>query len=675
MNYKNLFKQMSLALFMVLGIAACSKEESAFFESINRSYNDSLVPTNQFVYNMHLDCAPPDFEGKTTRANTDWANNSTIYLKFGSSAYGTAVYNKSTGVWTVTSSSLSITSTNQSCTAYYFEGAGTANSSNVELKETTAIYMGTGTYSHPTADDIYVSANLSPLTWRLCFKERSVTLNGTKSDIKYYSSFNPSNHNMSQSQMKDINLSNGQYVYGFFTHSGTSENTINVTTDDTYKRTIKGNQLSVKESGVLTAPSSSNYGTLGWTIDKTYTFDVQPTNISFGASAESRTISVTGNDKWTATSSASWCTLSKTSGTGATTLSVTVTQNTSSSARTASITFKGQNTGKNITISISQVGKENDIIYREPYTSWGATKPQTKSYMSSYTLYQEDDDALYYIGNNKETLVAYMFTESKLYSAAVIVNTSKTTLSEIDQQLRKNGYTYVSDKLYASTDQKTIVMIEENTSSEAFFIYYYDINYINSQNDTYFEEPYITWGASKSTVKTNMSNRGYSILQESSQATDNYYIVYYGKYKELYSMYLFNSSIKLSQVGIIFNASDASVNDLRNYLTSSLGYTYKGTNSAKTQFFHLSADGLSYAIVESGSSNDGTEMTYVTFVSFDTVSSGSRQNTRGGNDTFETIDTHLLDNINTHDIKEAKKWRAVRLIKNGQFDFPTITLP
>lgn len=357
----NLFKKMSLAMILALSFAACSEEDVAVVEKSNRFSVDSVITTRQVVYNMHLNCAPPDFEGTTTRATTDWANGSIIYLKLGST-YGSAVYNKASDVWTVTANgSLATTTTDQTCTAYYFEGAGNASSSNVELKPTTATYQGTGTYTHPTADDIYVSATLSPMTWRLCFKERSVTLNGGKSDIKYYSSFNPTNHSIPLSLMPETYLSNGQYVYGSFTYSGSTENTITVTTDNTYKRTIKGNQLAVKESGTLTAPISSNYGTLGWSPDVSYTFDAQPTSLTFDAAATSKTISVTGNDSWTASSSASWCTLSKTSGTGAANITVSVTQNSASSARTASITLKGQNTQKTVTIGVSQASTSSSV--------------------------------------------------------------------------------------------------------------------------------------------------------------------------------------------------------------------------------------------------------------------------------------------------------------------------
>lgn len=432
MNYKNLFKQMSLAMVLALGFAACSEEDAAVFENTNRFPVDSLIINKQEVYNMHLDCAPPDFEGQTTRATTDWDNGSIIYLKLGST-YGTAVYNKASGVWTVTANgSLATTTTNQTCTAYYFEGTGSASTSSVELKATTAIYQGTGTYTHPTADDVYVSAKLSPLTWRLCFKERSVTLNGSKSDIKYYSSFNPANHNMPLSQMGEVSLSNGQYVYGTFAYTGSTENTVAVTTDNTYTRTIKGNQLSAKESGTLTAPTSSNYGTLGWKKDVDYTFDAQPTSLSFEAAAASKTVSVTGNDTWTASSSASWCTLSRSSDSGPATITVSVSQNSSSSAREATITLKGQNTQKTVTIGVNQKGNTPNpyiddckltpldfVAFTNGFTTdWTAEANVSYSYITVFSK-------AYYnsISSNENAVIEAIKEDNTSRSYAGIVNT------------------------------------------------------------------------------------------------------------------------------------------------------------------------------------------------------------------------------------------------------------
>ncbi len=89
----------------------------------------------------------------------------------------------------------------------------------------------------------------------------------------------------------------------------------------------------------------------------TYTLNVSPTSVSFSAESGSQSVSLSGNDKWTASSSASWCTLSASSGTAPSTLTIKATANTQTSSRQATVTIKGTNSGKSVTIKVSQSGK------------------------------------------------------------------------------------------------------------------------------------------------------------------------------------------------------------------------------------------------------------------------------------------------------------------------------
>ena len=359
-------------------------------------------------------------------------------------------------------------------------------------------------------------------------------------------------------------------------------------------------------------------------IEETLTVSSSSVAIESTAGASAK-FSVSSNVGWTLTGVPEWLSVSATGGIGDESIVVTALSDNPSTTqqRTAQLTIATSK--KNVKVTVSQKASEVKTIYREPYTTWGAAKTQVKSYMSSYTQYSEDTEMLVYEGRNMETLFMYMFENQKLYLAVVAINRLETTKDKIAEQLLKNGYKRqgAASYLFVSSDDKTKVKISESDDVDAYYVVYSP----NLVLDELFEEPYLAWGASRSTVRTTVLNRGYTVLQESNNASDNYYLMYEGKKKESFSVYEFNSRIALDNVKVFILNSTASVDDLRQYLTSSMAYTYAGTNSAKTQFFHLSPDGKSYAVVMAAGSGDETAANMVYFTSYESVS--SREMSRG----------------------------------------------
>ena len=91
------------------------------------------------------------------------------------------------------------------------------------------------------------------------------------------------------------------------------------------------------------------------------TLSVTPTSLAFDSDAANKNITVSATEAWTASSNASWATLSKTSGAaGSATVKVSVTANTGSSNRTAKITVSAG--GTSITVTVSQTAKGNVTI-------------------------------------------------------------------------------------------------------------------------------------------------------------------------------------------------------------------------------------------------------------------------------------------------------------------------
>lgn len=260
--------------------------------------------------------------------------------------------------------------------------------------------------------------------------------------------------------------------------------------------------------------------------------------------------------------------------------------------------------------------KSSNLIYQEPYTNWGATISQTKTYMSGYTIYKETTTNLSYYGNYTETLIAYSFENSKLVSAGVAVAINNTTQSALDAQLR-NNYKYVNQAsdgayLYLSYDGRTMVVLTTNDDNTAYLVAYYDYNWYMNKSAKAFEVPYVNWGATRSTVKSAVAAMGYILYDESTLAAENYRLVYYGKDKEILILYAFDSSQRLNNVVMTFPASDMSLANMRNYLTSTLSYTYEGANNSN-QYIYVTPDGKSYAVVFSRIVSDA-EYTYLSYL-------------------------------------------------------------
>lgn len=131
--------------------------------------------------------------------------------------------------------------------------------------------------------------------------------------------------------------------------------------------TLKGKNSNKTVTVVVTQSASSpdptptiNVGRDDYSSDKPLdgdarTLSVNKTSLTFDAAGGQNTVSISGNDQWTASSSnTTFCTVSPASGTGAATLTVKVTQNTGTSARSATVTVKGSYSGNTYTISVSQ---------------------------------------------------------------------------------------------------------------------------------------------------------------------------------------------------------------------------------------------------------------------------------------------------------------------------------
>lgn len=254
-----------------MAFAACSSDADIAVEP-------QTDPSEGVVYTMHFDSASPGFDDEAdTRAITkSWANGSVIYIRFrNGSAWtnGTAKYNSSTGTWTVSaSSSLPTTSSATQCQLTYIQNPVSSTSSVVGTNSESAAYQVTGTYTHPTSGDLFVTGNLEPVAWRMRFSNGAsgtvYTLPSDGNDIQTISSFNITSGEFTWTKgsisMTVDNSGYTPYFHGRFTATNTDNNMkVQIGNGDSYTRTIASSKLPIGKSGCMKLPSSSALN--GWT--------------------------------------------------------------------------------------------------------------------------------------------------------------------------------------------------------------------------------------------------------------------------------------------------------------------------------------------------------------------------------------------------------------------------
>lgn len=269
---QNILKTVFVALAVAM-FASCTQNDDVLETIENGSSNEA-----GYVYTLHLDGGAPVYSDDMTRASTTWKTGSevSLRLKSGSSIIdGTAKYNGSKWTFT-TDKKLSTTTRATECGALYYENASDLNS----LTPSSIVYMGEGTYT-ASSTDIYVTVTMKPVTGRLRFKGTSGTRITLEGDLIYLIEMTASKEDVDwlyQAKGQTVELkvnSNGytDYVYCSFAWEKNTLTIVNETEGKTYERfDIDGSILPFEvggASGFLTIPTSSNYASLGWSMQET----------------------------------------------------------------------------------------------------------------------------------------------------------------------------------------------------------------------------------------------------------------------------------------------------------------------------------------------------------------------------------------------------------------------
>lgn len=126
-----------------------------------------------------------------------------------------------------------------------------------------------------------------------------------------------------------------------------------------------------------------------------------------------------------------------------------------------------------------------------------------------------------------------------------------------------------------------------------------------------FEEPYCGWATSLSTVQAVVASMGYT----TNYNTESSYLMCSAKNQEVAIYYNFEKE-RLDYVDVYFNESVATVSDVRNYLSSTLNYTYLGSRTADdgtVLYYYDLPDKVTRAYVYRWVASSGTAYAIVVF--------------------------------------------------------------
>ena len=129
--------------------------------------------------------------------------------------------------------------------------------------------------------------------------------------------------------------------------SGKAPGTLKITTS-------KNTTSSTRQAIVCITGDTSNHSYEITVKQDSYTITAEKREVNLTAAGTAQSVPIGGTDKFTASSSENWCSVSPTSGGPGGNITISATKNTTSAVRKATITIKGVNSGKEINITVAQ---------------------------------------------------------------------------------------------------------------------------------------------------------------------------------------------------------------------------------------------------------------------------------------------------------------------------------
>ena len=197
------------------------------------------------------------------------------------------------------------------------------------------------------------------------------------------------------------------------TSSGSNNGTITVSAIENTSTDSRSATITVKAGNISQAITVKQTGT-------NPTLQLSKSSMSFDASSGNDEFSITSNTNWTVTSDKSWCTLSPSSGSNNARVTVYVSENTSTSERSATVTVKAGDITQ--TIAVTQEGSEPEDDNSKSFTVYGISFKMVRVDGGTFTMgatSEQGNDV--YINDGKPThtvtLSGYSIGETEVTQA------------------------------------------------------------------------------------------------------------------------------------------------------------------------------------------------------------------------------------------------------------------
>ncbi|MDO4826378.1 MAG: BACON domain-containing carbohydrate-binding protein [Bacteroidia bacterium] len=137
---------------------------------------------------------------------------------------------------------------------------------------------------------------------------------------------------------------------------GSGDTSLNISIDE--------NSSTAQRSATVTFKTKDGKATANLTVNQdaaSTLLSVSPSELSFSAKGESKSVNLKSNTSWKASSSESWATIDKSSGRGDETIGISAAENTGTTSRTATVTFITDDGKSTATVKLTQEGA--DVVF------------------------------------------------------------------------------------------------------------------------------------------------------------------------------------------------------------------------------------------------------------------------------------------------------------------------
>jgi hypothetical protein len=233
--------------------------------------DDIKQPDAPATYSMQLEVTLTNYKDVATRATTySFVNNDVVYVLFtkGSTTIkGTAVYNSTTRLWTITSSQSLAETYDGSCRLAFLLDAGSTTQNVVNMTQQTRLYTDDNAVYEFSGNTVKVKGTLSPALGRIRFRGASGQ-KCTVSGLAFAYSFNLDSHtlNIMSNKFSATCASNGYtpYYYGVFADASKRALTFEIDETSGYRRALGATALQPGSSGYVIIPTADSHQ--GWTL-------------------------------------------------------------------------------------------------------------------------------------------------------------------------------------------------------------------------------------------------------------------------------------------------------------------------------------------------------------------------------------------------------------------------